>query len=58
MDPYDDIVALFVECDNVTEIGDDRTIVDVSNAQFDIHKLIAHLDAAMHYLLCRFESPR
>jgi len=49
-DPFDSITALFTDCDIVTEIDDDETILDTSNVQFDIHKLIANLDAAMHYV--------
>ena len=49
-DPFDSITALFMDCDIITEIDDDETILDTSNVQFDIHKLIANLDAAMHYV--------
>jgi len=49
-DPFDCITALFTDCDIVTEIDDDETVLDTSNVQFGIHKLIANLDAAMHYV--------
>ena len=49
-DPFDDIATLFADCDVVAESSGDEIILDTSNVQFDIHKLIANLDASMHYV--------